>query len=280
MKKNRDSDYFRSSGNKKWCPSLFMKWALSLFIAGLFLANSVFGGSNDVAIIRLKSGGKIKGVIKEKTERGLVIDTGFGTVGISNDDIEGIELPTDIEEKDILKREWERRAAGDKRLDEDEQKQKKEEVKQAVLQRIQKAEKLRQESLKKRTKITEIKFKDSSRIIVDTLLNDEFETPLLVDTGATIVSITEEIADKLGIKTKGKEKIDMTMADGSTSKGVLIVLKSVKVGYAEAKNVKAAVILGEREQSDENGLLGMSFLSNFHVKIDTDTNTFTLEKKE
>lgn len=78
----------------------------------------------------------------------------------------------------------------------------------------------------------------------------------LVDTGATTVALSSELAERIGIEyTKGQRGI------ASTASGVIPVygfdLKSVTVGGIELSNVSAGVILGEHPTVP---LLGMSFL--------------------
>lgn len=78
----------------------------------------------------------------------------------------------------------------------------------------------------------------------------------LVDTGATTVALSSELAERIGIEyTKGRRGI------ASTASGVIPVyefdLKSVTVGGIELSNVSAGVILGEHPTVP---LLGMSFL--------------------
>ena len=56
-----------------------------------------------------------------------------------------------------------------------------------------------------------------------------------------------------------------------------ILLESVKVGDAEVKNVQAAIL--EKEAiGGVDGLLGMSFLSNFVIKVDSADNRLILER--
>ena len=55
------------------------------------------------------------------------------------------------------------------------------------------------------------------------------------------------------------------------------ILKSVKVGEAKLENVPAAVI-EKKGTSEEDGLLGMSFLKNFLVRINTKENKLILEE--
>ena len=113
-------------------------------------------------------------------------------------------------------------------------------------------------------------------IIVEAKLNGHLNTSLIVDTGATIVLLAPEIADKLGVIRKDSFSFFATLANGEKVKAYPVLLESVTVGEATVKNVQAAVL--EKSQPGlQNGLLGMSFLGNFTIRIDAKTNTLLLE---
>jgi clan AA aspartic protease (TIGR02281 family) len=113
-------------------------------------------------------------------------------------------------------------------------------------------------------------------IVVEVLLNGIVKTNLMVDTGASIVVISKDIAEKLGIDTERKTaSILLTLADGRKVPANPIILNSIKVGEVEVKNVEAAVL---KETQEEQGLLGMSFLDNFIVKIDAKNNRLVFEE--
>jgi len=115
-------------------------------------------------------------------------------------------------------------------------------------------------------------------IMVDVLLNGLVKTNLMVDTGASMVVISRDISDKLGFNFDNKNApISLTLADGRNVPANPIILDSVKVGDVEVKNVRAAV-LKNNETSKDYGLLGMSFLENFVVKIDAKGHRLVFEE--
>ncbi len=117
-----------------------------------------------------------------------------------------------------------------------------------------------------------------SNIVVEAVLNDLVKAHLVVDTGASLVIISSEIADKLGLDTGRKESfILVTLADGREIKANPVILESLKVKDAELKNVRAAV-LENKAPTQKDGLLGMSFLENFVAKIDAKGNRLILEE--
>jgi aspartyl protease family protein len=90
--------------------------------------------------------------------------------------------------------------------------------------------------------------------------------PVLVDTGATDVTISQRLADKLGIKST--DAIRTQTANGDTV-AYMTRLSSVKLGGIEATNV-AAIITPNLEG---DMLLGMSFLNRMDVRLFKGTMT-------
>ena len=119
---------------------------------------------------------------------------------------------------------------------------------------------------------------EGNQIIIDALIEGKVSARLMVDTGASIVLISNNVASRLGVKYEDiHTQIEIMVADGSLVKAKLIALKSVKVGSAEVKNVQAA-ILDSEAIGGVDGLLGMSFLSHFIMSVDTAGNKLILEK--
>jgi len=120
--------------------------------------------------------------------------------------------------------------------------------------------------------------RDGDHVIVSASINGRTSAQLMVDTGASIVIITNSVARRLGIDyEKMYNEIDIVMADGSEAKARPIILDSVKVGDAKVENVQAAVIESE-DIGGVEGLLGMSFLSQFVIKFDSINNELILER--
>jgi len=120
--------------------------------------------------------------------------------------------------------------------------------------------------------------KYGNRMVVNTLLNGTVSARLIVDTGASIILLDEQKVTELGIRFSGKESfITVTVADGREVKARAFTLDTMKVGNAEAYDVEAAV-LEDGVGSSEDGLLGMSFLKNFALKIDNANQRLILEE--
>ncbi|MEA3489966.1 MAG: retropepsin-like aspartic protease [Candidatus Omnitrophota bacterium] len=228
--------------------------------------------SRDIVIIRLNSGGQIKGFITEKSEKGIVVDVGFGTVAFSKDDIEGIDTPGGKERDNALS-EWKAHVSAA----EVSEKERKRELSE-LHKRIRENRRLKEEIAERARRVREhrIMFADSSRIVVEAVLNGKVTTPLLVDTGATTVVIPLKVARQLvDIRPEKAEKVATKLADGTMREGIPIMLESVEISGARAENVQAVTM----DLRGTPGLLGMSFLNRFHMKVDSGNHVLILKEK-
>lgn len=119
---------------------------------------------------------------------------------------------------------------------------------------------------------------EGNHIIVDAFIEEGVSARLIVDTGASIVLISNNVARRLGLRYEDiKTQIEIITADSRSVKAKPVILKSIKVGDAEVKNVEAA-ILDSDFLIGVDGLLGMSFLSHFIINIDVSANKLILER--
>jgi aspartyl protease family protein len=93
----------------------------------------------------------------------------------------------------------------------------------------------------------------------EALINGE-KFNVLVDTGATGVTISESVADKLNLKSN--DAIQTNTANGN-SVGYMVRIESIQLGGVMAKNVSAMIAPG----LEGDVLLGMSFLSRMDVRL-------------
>ena len=95
----------------------------------------------------------------------------------------------------------------------------------------------------------------------------------LIDTGASTVAMNEIVADKLGIDFR----YSGTPTSVATASGIVpaynVMLRSVKVGDIELKNIEATILEGGFPLKV---LLGMSFLS--QLELERKGNLITLRK--
>ena len=92
-------------------------------------------------------------------------------------------------------------------------------------------------------------------------------SPMVVDSGATLISLPSEVAGDLGIDVPADaQPIRLTLADGRSISARAVTIPKVRVGEFEAENVEAAVLDASAIRAEP--LLGMSFLGNFKFEID------------
>ena len=100
---------------------------------------------------------------------------------------------------------------------------------------------------------------------VEVLVNGE-RLRMVVDTGASHVTLPWETAEKLKITPGEKDRdVKMKLANGAIIDGKLITLKSVRVGRFTVNDVTCVVL--QQGLSDPPTMLGSSFFSHFVVKI-------------
>lgn len=94
---------------------------------------------------------------------------------------------------------------------------------------------------------------------------DSTSTRMLVDTGASVVALTAEDANAIGILWDAAELAPVARGVGGEVDGVRVMLDRVQVGTLEARQVEAVVV----PEGLEVSLLGQSFLSQVtRVEID------------
>ena len=100
-------------------------------------------------------------------------------------------------------------------------------------------------------------------------INDKGSTRFLVDTGASLVTLSEGDAKRLGLNYQQGEPIIMQTANG-LAKAHRVKIDSIRVGNITLHNVDAIVA----ESGKLNiGLLGMSFLNRVTMKRDGESMT-------
>lgn len=88
---------------------------------------------------------------------------------------------------------------------------------------------------------------------------------LMVDTGATLVALSQIDADRIGLDYRSGARAQMQTANGSVQ-AHLVTLSSLRVGSVEVNNVNAVVIPAAMPMV----LLGNSFLNRFQMRRDND----------
>ncbi len=108
---------------------------------------------------------------------------------------------------------------------------------------------------------------NANQVIVKARLNDDVEASMLVDTGASVVSLSEELARRLRLPIDETGPVEVTVADGRTTTAKPAILNSVEVSGMRVQNV-AAMVTSNAPGPGIQGLLGMTYLAEFGMTLD------------
>ena len=120
--------------------------------------------------------------------------------------------------------------------------------------------------------------KQGQVVVVEATLNKKTAAKFVVDTGASYTMISSAVAKELDIDTEQNSRTAPFQTANGIIQAPLVSLDSITVGGMEIRNLTAAV---HDAVSDPriSGLLGLNFLSNFRMDIDTQKGVLHLEKK-
>jgi clan AA aspartic protease (TIGR02281 family) len=116
-------------------------------------------------------------------------------------------------------------------------------------------------------------------LLVASRINNQVATNFIVDTGASVVTISHAVADRLGLEYAGKPTQRLITPSGIMH-SPRVVLDAVHVPDetgAGVSSVDAVVATVPGSPPDIGGLLGQSFLRNFHVTIDAERGVMHLQ---
>jgi len=120
---------------------------------------------------------------------------------------------------------------------------------------------------------------DAHHLVLVTVYSDvgeEFQSSLMVDTGASLVVLPRSAADELEIPEEELQERDVQTAKGRLKASVTRA-PMIQIGPLEIPNVEVAFI--EDEMLGGQGLLGMNVLGRYRFTLDDDQNTLTLSPK-
>jgi len=110
--------------------------------------------------------------------------------------------------------------------------------------------------------------------LVDVLLNGRVKARLMLDTGASFITLSEEIGQKLGIFRSGASAEMPFNTAGGEEWMPLVALQTVSAGNAQSQLVEASI---GKHIKDIDGLLGMSFLGDYRFEIDRTNKRLTIK---
>jgi clan AA aspartic protease (TIGR02281 family) len=113
-------------------------------------------------------------------------------------------------------------------------------------------------------------------LIVKAIINGRVSARLMVDTGATTTVLYKRVVDLLKLGPKDALRTArMALGDGRTVETQEVRLESLSVGKSVVKGSVASLLPSKSGGID--GLLGMSFLSHFVVRVDSANGKLILE---
>jgi clan AA aspartic protease (TIGR02281 family) len=115
-------------------------------------------------------------------------------------------------------------------------------------------------------------------VVIEAKLNSKAAAKFVVDTGARYTMISSAIAKELNIDSNPAQPAVPFQTANGVIQAPMANLESITVGGMEVKNL-AAAIHDAVPDSAVAGLLGLNFLSNFRIDIDTQKGVLHLERK-
>jgi len=238
-------------------------------LAALSVFSFLFAMTAYADTIYLKNGKSLQGLISREDEDALEMDVGGGTVVFRAEEIQRIYRSTPKETEEI-RNNWElNKIQREKTKAQDMEEKAKASAKWDAMVDEERRYGAERRYIDANTKIVQAS-RDRGHIRVDAVLNEDVHTSLIVDTGCPVVLLTASMAGKLGIDLKNAPNAPEVMVLNGKHKVKQIVLKTIKLGDLEEKNVAAQVMVEDDRETRQlkGGLLGMSFLGRFNVTFD------------
>jgi hypothetical protein len=130
----------------------------------------------------------------------------------------------------------------------------------------------------KRYEIPYIAYEGAARrIIITVTFNNQITVHMLLDTGAPGMHISLRLAEELGILDNDEAKLNILVSGlGGSVPAIYTIIDSIQVGGAETTFIPTTI---SRSISDHfEGLIGMDFMANYSVQIDTEKHVLVLEE--
>ena len=117
---------------------------------------------------------------------------------------------------------------------------------------------------------------DSEVMLVRVRFNNRLDATMVLDTGASAVTLTRDFALRLGLSVDDGEPYYVSTAGGAAV-AYRVLIDEVRMGGAKVKRVGAAIVPNMQLGDSIDGLLGNTFLSHFRVKVDSASRHVVLE---
>ena len=221
------------------------------FLLPLVLVSSAYADT-----VYLRNGRSLEGIVKSENDQTIELEVGVASsVTFPKGDIEKI-VKSSATETSTLRQGWDKH-------------------------KLEVDKKIAQLQTEEEKKPSVVNFShDLQGIVVNVMLNDKVSAKMVLDTGASLVMITRDIAGKLGMDlSNAKPDLKAQVADGRQVNVKRVILRSMEVQGVVAKDVEAVVLLEDAGNLGfGDGLLGMSFLKKFNFNVDQKEKNLTLQK--
>jgi clan AA aspartic protease (TIGR02281 family) len=234
--------------------------------------------------IYLKNGHKAEGLISSEDKESIDLDIGCGLVNFKQNEIVRIYRSTP-DEAARIKKDWahgKAQAQKTKAQIKEESKRASEKwseiISQVEAQRLIEEEK---RGIDASAKVVPVVVDESRHLVIEAMVNGKAHAFLVVDTGAPDITLTANMARKLGIDLGSIRCVSESMFLNGKHKVGRVILDSVKMGDLEEKNIAADVMLEDDKEIDKalkGGLLGLSFLNRFNITLDRKNSTLIFKK--
>jgi clan AA aspartic protease (TIGR02281 family) len=115
-------------------------------------------------------------------------------------------------------------------------------------------------------------------MLVDVMINGYIPARMLLDTGATVVKINKKLLDRINQDLPENRRRGYVSTAGGMIKAEEVFIEKIDVGGAVKENVRAFFSHEAYDDAHFDGLLGMSFLSDFNMTVDYKNNQIHLRR--
>jgi predicted aspartyl protease len=119
----------------------------------------------------------------------------------------------------------------------------------------------------------QIRFTPGQPILVNARINDSGSVRLLLDTGASVTTISPRVLAQLGVSSREALRGSIRGVTG-TADALFVMVNTIDVNGAKAGPIR--VVAHDVELGQGEGLLGRDYLDRFIVKIDNQIGIVTL----
>jgi len=115
-------------------------------------------------------------------------------------------------------------------------------------------------------------------MLVNVMINNYIPARMLVDTGASAIKINAALLKRLNQDLPDDRRRGKVVTAAGMANAEEVFIEKIDVGVAVKENVQAFFMHEAYDNADFDGLLGMSFLSDFQMTVDYKNNQIHLKR--